>query len=152
MLLLTFQGGTVCVSGSRDHTLAVWDVENFKEKPLAHVDAHKAWIWRLAADSKSSFYSCSFDNTLKLWTLEEDLRSTNMYEYVPKILTAQSVYFKSSIFYLLCSIFLRKANEARRRTLRLPSLMSLTSRRVCDPRAERRHLTYDCMFSILIML
>lgn len=66
-----FQRGELCVSGSRDRNLAVWDVKTCNPRPLTFTEGHKGWIWGLAAKSDSSFYTCSWDCTTKLWTFDE---------------------------------------------------------------------------------
>ncbi|KAE8750416.1 hypothetical protein FOCC_FOCC002710 [Frankliniella occidentalis] len=69
--IMLINRGALCVSGSRDRSLAVWDVNASNPCPITHIEAHKGWIWGLAAKSDSSFYTCSWDCTAKLWTLED---------------------------------------------------------------------------------
>ena len=71
------------MSGSRDRNLAVWDVNTCNPRPLTFLEAHKGWIWGLAAKSESSFYSCSWDCSTKLWTLDEGrLSASDEFKYV----------------------------------------------------------------------
>lgn len=77
-----FQRGALCISGSRDRILAVWDVNASNPRPLTHTEAHKGWIWGLASKSQSLFYTCSWDCTAKLWTLDEGrLSASDTFKY-----------------------------------------------------------------------
>ncbi|KAJ1530452.1 hypothetical protein ONE63_005355 [Megalurothrips usitatus] len=69
--IMLINRGTLCISGSRDRHLAVWGVDTANPQLITSNEAHKGWIWGLAANSDSSFYTCSWDNTTKLWTLDE---------------------------------------------------------------------------------
>lgn len=74
--IMLINRGELCVSGSRDRNLAIWDVKTRNPRPITYTEAHKGWIWGLAAKSDSSFYTCSWDYTTKLWTLDEGKLST----------------------------------------------------------------------------
>lgn len=69
--VLFLNGGPLCVSGSRDRSLIVWNPLLLKERPYQyslHQVAHDGWIWRLM-QVEGTLYSCSWDNTVKSWTI-----------------------------------------------------------------------------------
>lgn len=73
--------GKIAVSGSRDRSLAVWDVNNESATPLDHSHtAHSGWIWSLASHEDNSFYSCSWDSTVKLWDIQPQLREVTVFK------------------------------------------------------------------------
>lgn len=69
---IVFINKSVCISGSRDRSMVVWNpvkgvgkLPNYVQKNAVH----HGWIWRLHHE-KNRLYSCSWDNTVKVWTLE----------------------------------------------------------------------------------
>ncbi|OAD56971.1 F-box/WD repeat-containing protein 9, partial [Eufriesea mexicana] len=69
--LLLMQDGNICISGARDRTLVCWKLptaENEKDSYTCIELAHNGWIWDLAAID-NTVYSCSWDQTVKAWTL-----------------------------------------------------------------------------------
>ncbi|TSK87536.1 F-box/WD repeat-containing protein 9 [Bagarius yarrelli] len=75
-VLLVGGEGSVCVSGSKDYNVNLWDVRGGSNaKLLAKLGAcgpfattHKGWVWCLAA-GRDFLASGSFDSTVKLWDL-----------------------------------------------------------------------------------
>lgn len=76
-VLLVGGEGSVCVSGSRDYNVNLWDVRRGSNGTLlgqlgacgAFNTTHEGWVWCLAASS-DLLASGSFDSTVKLWDLK----------------------------------------------------------------------------------
>ncbi|XP_046999683.1 F-box/WD repeat-containing protein 9-like isoform X1 [Schistocerca americana] len=69
-------GGQLCVSGSRDRSLALWDLTSTGSvNGYLRQDAHSGWIWALLPDAKEpgTLYSCSWDYTVKCWDVHRVL-------------------------------------------------------------------------------
>ncbi|XP_021912837.1 F-box/WD repeat-containing protein 9-like isoform X2 [Zootermopsis nevadensis] len=76
--------GLLCVSGSRDRSIMLWDLSNVlnggTEVPYqVSTDAHKGWIWQLASCGET-VYSCSWDTTIKAWNLTHDLQLLSVFK------------------------------------------------------------------------
>lgn len=79
--------GRIVVSGSRDRTLALWDVVRGSEEPIAHsISAHSGWIWDLAAHD-DSLYSCSWDSSVKLWKYDPSLKEVSTFQCTGSVLS-----------------------------------------------------------------
>ncbi|XP_046661910.1 F-box/WD repeat-containing protein 9-like [Homalodisca vitripennis] len=69
------QGGRVGISGARDRSLGVWSLTDGLNLVDQMNSAHNGWIWSLASTPKGDqFYSSSWDSSIKLWTLDQQLR------------------------------------------------------------------------------
>ncbi|XP_069700285.1 F-box/WD repeat-containing protein 9-like isoform X4 [Periplaneta americana] len=76
--------GLVCVSGSRDRSIVVWDLTKAHSGGTDisyHItaDAHKGWIWKLASCGET-IYSCSWDTTIKSWKLMPNLQPLSVFQ------------------------------------------------------------------------
>ncbi|CAH0394309.1 unnamed protein product [Bemisia tabaci] len=68
------KGGTLCLSGSRDRAIGVWNVEDESPAPLIlSTSAHDGWVWNFAVQSDEQFYSASWDHSVKQWNLNVTL-------------------------------------------------------------------------------
>lgn len=76
-VLLVGGEGSVCVTGSRDRNVNLWDVRNGSEGVLLSTlkargkfsTTHRGWVWCLAA-SGDLLASGSFDSYVKVWDLQ----------------------------------------------------------------------------------
>ncbi|TEA31085.1 hypothetical protein DBR06_SOUSAS14010027 [Sousa chinensis] len=62
---LLSQGGTLCLSGSRDRNVNLWDLQQLGVEPS------RGWVWSLAA-LDHRVCSGSWDSTVKLWDMAAD--------------------------------------------------------------------------------
>ncbi|XP_065323445.1 F-box/WD repeat-containing protein 9-like isoform X2 [Gordionus sp. m RMFG-2023] len=69
-------GGKTCVTGSRDRSIYIYDVEKMaedikEEKAISYHarNVHKGWIWTLSFLNNTRFCSGGWDSCLKTWDL-----------------------------------------------------------------------------------
>lgn len=86
--VLFINSGSLCISGSRDRSMVLWNplLLNQRPYPFTHQQvAHDGWIWRLIY-VHDTLYSCSWDNTVKSWSLETSgLQHISTFRYIINI-------------------------------------------------------------------
>lgn len=69
---IVFINSTTCISASRDRSMVIWNPTKSTGRFPEYVQkdgVHQGWIWRLRYDG-NRLYSCSWDNTVKVWTVD----------------------------------------------------------------------------------
>ncbi|EFP04709.1 hypothetical protein CRE_26848, partial [Caenorhabditis remanei] len=118
VLLFESQHRQFCLSGARDRSIRLWDLERVRSGDGDTVDApwtvakdetaHLGWIWNMARDSESGeVYTTSWDSTVKNWAIREggaiqNLNSVNVGS------AAQCVSVGGAAHEIVCTTFAKR--------------------------------------------
>lgn len=117
VLLFKHNDQQFCLSGSRDRTVRLWNVENVRSGEdsaenkwtvASDETAHSGWIWNMARDeSIRNFYTTSWDSTVKRWCITDDGRLQS-FSSVHVGSAAQCVSCNGNENELVCTTFAKR--------------------------------------------
>ncbi|CAI2336986.1 unnamed protein product [Caenorhabditis sp. 36 PRJEB53466] len=106
-----------CLSGSRDRTIRLWNLENVRRGEDSAENqwtvakdetAHSGWIWNMTRDeSTSNFYTTSWDSSVKSWNITEDGQLRNV-SSVNVGSAAQCISCAGNEHEVVCTTFVRR--------------------------------------------
>uniref|UniRef100_A0A0M3HPH8 F-box domain-containing protein n=2 Tax=Ascaris TaxID=6251 RepID=A0A0M3HPH8_ASCLU len=105
----------VCITGSRDRSLVVWDVNKIAKRvdleswKLQDVpEAHQGWIWSVCKSGADDFYSCGWDRFVKQWRISntgvEPVCSAELTAAVLCVVSDESMVISSSFDHKICAM------------------------------------------------
>uniref|UniRef100_A0A915ATU4 F-box domain-containing protein n=1 Tax=Parascaris univalens TaxID=6257 RepID=A0A915ATU4_PARUN len=87
----------VCITGSRDRSLVVWDVNKIT-----------GWIWSVCKSGTNDFYSCGWDRFVKQWRISntgvEPVCSAELTAAVLCVVSDESMVISSSFDHKICAM------------------------------------------------
>ncbi|XP_046851957.1 F-box/WD repeat-containing protein 9-like [Xenia sp. Carnegie-2017] len=94
--LLLMNSGRLLISGSRDRSICITNLENMKKyenefdlskAPCSYINEHMGWIWRLVHDpiNPERFCSGAWDGYIKLWDVQTLTCSESIHTATPPL-------------------------------------------------------------------
>eukprot|EP00795_Rhopilema_esculentum_P005276 gene5276-426_t len=95
-------GKKFAVSGSRDRSVVVWDIEKFSFEDETECDikeavtlsGHTGWVWSVTTDARQphEVITGSWDKSVKVWDLNKNAENIHTFKYHPSAILTMTSY------------------------------------------------------------